>query len=207
MHIPFKKWPSPLQCCSDGLRLKGSSLAHHQDITGPASIWVWRTGTGRTSRALALHCQSPTGFQQSGVTPQKQRLTPIIQFVIKSMDLRVQTELVHSYQGHCKDTVPCRSLVHPSLSWISEAVGGQGERNEDEAGTPEELLDHITLNVQTPDGSGGTLLFRWLLSNTDGNITWKLLHKKTLIHWNCKTVCMGGLNSVISHFQSKFRES
>lgn len=33
------------------------------------------------------HCQSLTGSQQPGVTPQNRRLAPIIQFVIKSTDL------------------------------------------------------------------------------------------------------------------------
>lgn len=48
--------------------------------------------------------------------------------------------------------------------------------------TPRELLDHINLNVQTPDGSGGTLLFRWLSLDTGGNITGKLFYEKALIH-------------------------
>ena len=48
--------------------------------------------------------------------------------------------------------------------------------------TAGELLDHINLNIQKPDGSGGTPLFRWLSLDTDGNTTEKLLYEKTLIH-------------------------
>jgi len=51
-----------------------------------------------------------------------------------------------------------------------------------EAVTPGELLNHINLNVQTPDGSGGITLFIWLSLDTDGNIIGKLLNEKILIH-------------------------
>lgn len=122
------------------------------------------------------HNQSLTGTQELGVTPQNQRLAPIIQFVIKSTDLQFSLKAWTLPRGTARILLPADPhFTPPCLEFQKKA-----EIKDREIWC---WLSHlknclIQSTFQRHGGSGGTALSRWLSLGTDE----KLLYEKALTH-------------------------